>query len=136
MASSTRHFGLRHPAAWLVGMVAALILSTTAAVMWFGSLPPRIVVMSTGQPGSDYAVLATRYRAILQRSGVERRLLPSAGDLQNLQRLSDSRSGVAVGLAQGGLTSEAASSDLRLDFSDLLRGDPAQCLGLIGRIKT
>ena len=102
MASSNRHFGLRHPAAWLVGMVAALILSTTPAVMWFGSLPPRIVVMSTGQPGSDYAVLATRYRAILQRSGVELRLLPSPGDLQNLQRLNDSRSEWRSGLRREG----------------------------------
>ena len=113
MAPSTRRSGLGRPAVWVGGLAAALILLAAAAAIWFGSLPPRVVVMSTGQAGSDYAVLADRYRAILRRSGVELRLLPSAGDLQNLQRLNDPRSGVTVGFAEGGLTSEGASPHLQ-----------------------
>jgi TRAP transporter TAXI family solute receptor len=68
--------------------------------------------MSTGTAGSDFAAYAQQYQAILKRSGVQLRLLPSAGSLDNLRRLEDARSGVSVGFAQGGLTSEAQSPDL------------------------
>ena len=99
---------------WLGGLAAILtILLIVATIGWLRPLPPRVVVMTTGAEGSDYAVLAQRYRAILQRSGVELRLRPSAGDLQNLERLNDPKSGVSVGFAQGGLTSETAAPDLR-----------------------
>lgn len=93
--------------------ILAILLLIVATVIWLKPLPPRIVVMSTGEEGSDYAVLAQRYRTILRRSGIELRLRPSVGDLQNLQRLNDPKSGVSVGFAEGGLTSEAAAPDLR-----------------------
>lgn len=68
--------------------------------------------MTTGAPGSDYDALGLRYRTILKRSGVELQLLPSAGSVENLQRLSDANSGVAVGFAEGGLTNERESPAL------------------------
>ena len=53
---------------WFCVLAAALIvLVAVATVEWLGPLPPRIVVMSTGAPGSDYELLAARYRAILKR---------------------------------------------------------------------
>lgn len=97
---------------WPYALGSALILfAIAAAAVWLG-LPPRVVVMTTGAPGSDYESLAVRYRQVLKRSGVELRLLPSEGGMQNLQRLHDAKSGVAVGFAQGGLTNEAESPDL------------------------
>ena len=91
---------------------AALILVAGAAIaIWLG-LPPRVVLMSSGQEGSEHQALAERYSAILKRSGVELRLLPSAGSVETLQRLNDARSGVAVGFAQGGLTDEVKSPEL------------------------
>jgi TRAP-type uncharacterized transport system substrate-binding protein len=102
------------PALWLYVLTAALIVTAFAAtVVWLGPLPPRVVVMSTGAPGSDYDLLGPRYRDILKRSGVELRLMPSAGGVENLRRLNDPKSGVSVGFAQGGLTNEAKSPDLR-----------------------
>ena len=102
------------PALWLYALAAALIAAAFAAtVIWLGPLPPRVVVMSTGAPGSDYDLLAPRYRDILKRAGVELRLVPSAGGVENLRRLNDRTSGVSVGFAQGGLTNEAKSPDLR-----------------------
>ena len=102
------------PALWLYALAAALIVAAFAAtVIWLGPLPPRVVVMSTGAPGSDYDLLAPRYRDILKRAGVELRLVPSAGGVENLRRLNDRTSGVSVGFAQGGLTNEAKSPDLR-----------------------
>ncbi len=101
------------PALWLYGIVGTLILVAVAAtIAWLGPLPPKVVLMSTGTAGSDYAQYAQQYQAILKRSGVQLRLLPSAGALDNLRRLEDARAGVTVGFAQGGLTSESQSPDL------------------------
>ena len=102
------------PALWLYLIAGALILvATVVTVAWLGPLPPRVVVMSTGTPGGTYDVFAQRYRVILARSGVVLRLVPSAGGVENLARLSDPRSGVTVAFAQSGLTSEAQSPDLQ-----------------------
>jgi len=92
--------------------VAVIVAATVATFMWFDPLPPRVALMTTGPPGSDYAVLGARYQSILRRSGVELRLVPSAGGVENLQRLKDRRSRVSIGFAQGGLTSQAQSSNL------------------------
>jgi TRAP transporter TAXI family solute receptor len=98
---------------WLSAIAGTFILAAlVAAVIGLGPLPPRIVVMSTGTPGSDYDLFARRYQAVLKRSGVQLRLLPSAGAVENLRRLNDPRSNVSVAFAQGGLTSEAQSPRL------------------------
>jgi len=105
---------LGRPTPWLYVLAAAalLVLAVVGIVAWLGPPPPRVVLMSTGAPGSDYALLAERYRTLLKRSGVQLRLVPSAGAVENLQRLNDKRSGVAVAFAEGGLTSESQSPDL------------------------
>ena len=105
-------FGRPTPYLYLLAAAALLVLAIVAIVSWLGPLPPRVVLMSTGAPGSDYALLGERYRTLLKRSGVDLRLVPSAGAVENLRRLSDRRSGVAVAFAEGGLTSESQSPDL------------------------
>jgi TRAP transporter TAXI family solute receptor len=101
------------PARWFYTLAGLLILAALAAtVIWLGPLPPRVVVMSTGTPGSDYDQLGRRYQAILKRSGVDLRLVPSAGGVENLRRLNDPRSDVSVSFAQGGLTSDSQSPGL------------------------
>jgi TRAP transporter TAXI family solute receptor len=101
------------PALWLYAIAGALILiAVVATIAWLGPLPPKVVVMSTGTAGSDFDQFARQYQVILKRSGVQLRLVPSAGAVENLARLNDPRSGVAVAFAQGGLTSEAKSPDL------------------------
>jgi len=100
-------------AAWLYAAAAALILLALAStIAWLGPLPPKVVLMSTGTKGSDYDLFARQYQAILKRSGLELRLLPSAGPIDNLKRLNDPRSGVMVAFVQGGLTSESQSPGL------------------------
>src|SRR5215472_1310907 len=97
---------------WWCGLAAAVILLAVAVTTVWVGLPPRVVLMTSGAPGSDYEALAERYRNILKRSGVELRLLPSAGGVENLRRLNDAKAGVAVGFAQGGLTNGVKSPDL------------------------
>jgi len=107
------HAHAERPMFWLYLLVAALVLvALIITIMWVGPLPARTVVMSTGGPGSDYDELAQRYRAILRRSGIDLKLRPSAGSVENLARLDDPRSGVEVAFVQGGLTSETRSPAL------------------------
>jgi len=101
------------PAFWLYGIATLLILAAfVGTIAWLGPLPPKVVTMSTGTPGSDFDVYGRQYQAILQRSGVQLRLVPSAGAVENLRHLNDPRSGVAIAFLQGGLTSEAQSPEL------------------------
>ena len=98
---------------WLYVVAALLILVAIAATLaWLGPLPSRVVVISTGTPGSDYELFAQRYKTILSRAGIELQLMPSAGGVENLRRLNDPKSGVAVAFAQSGLTSAAQSPEL------------------------
>jgi len=104
---------LVRPSFWMYGIATLLILAAlVAAIAWLGPLPPRVVTMSTGTAGSDFDLYGRQYQAILRRSGVQLRLVPSAGAVENLQRLNDPRSAVAIALVQGGLTSEAQSPEL------------------------
>ena len=113
-AMRSQHPLLGQSALWLYLLAWALVvLSVAATVLWLGPLPPRLVVMSTGAPGSDYDRLGPQYREFLKRSGVQLRLVPSGGAVENLQRLNNPRAGVAIGFAQGGLTDEAKSPELR-----------------------
>lgn len=83
-----------------------------AAVIPLRPLPPRTVIMVTGPEGGAYNEFGKRYREILAREGIELRLLPTAGALENLAALSDPRSGVSVGFLQGGATSAKDSPGL------------------------
>ena len=104
---------VRRQARWFYVTTGVLIaVAFVAAVMLRQPLPPRTVVMTTGTPGSAYEAFAQRYKAILARSNVELRLMPSAGAVENLKRLNDPRSGVSVGFVQGGLTDEEHSPEL------------------------
>jgi TRAP transporter TAXI family solute receptor len=95
---------------------AAVGAVALVAIVWGISLlrplPPRTVTMTTGSEGGSYHTLGKRYREILARSGVKLQLLPSAGGIENLRRLSDPRSGVSVGFMQGGATGDAERKDL------------------------
>ncbi|WP_248353622.1 TAXI family TRAP transporter solute-binding subunit [Anaeromyxobacter oryzae] len=100
--------------AYLV-LLALVGLGFLAGIGWAVSRqarPPRVVVMATGPDGGAYAAYGVRYRQILAREGLEVRLRPTAGDVENLALLRDPRSGVAVALLQAGTTSAQESHEL------------------------
>ena len=97
--------------AMVVFALAALLVATLVATFWRPG-PPDRVVMSTGAEDGAYHAFALRYRAALARAGVELELRPSAGAVQNLERLRDPASGVSVALVQGGLASPDAVDGL------------------------
>src|SRR5262245_39226312 len=105
-----KEFFRRHPLVLLLLAGVLFLGGIVWAVFALGfSLPPRHVVMTTGTEGGAYRTLGERYRAVLARHGVQLELRASAGDIENLKRLRDKDSGVSIGFAGGGLTTEAES---------------------------
>lgn len=90
-------------------VLGAAIVLGVACIVWVvrvigGGLPPRTVVMTTGPEGSAYREFGEKYRAALARNGIDLKLEPSLGNVENLARLEDPSSGVSVGFVAGGMT--------------------------------
>ena len=96
----------------MIAAVLLVVVALWAIVDLLHPMPPSTVVMATGPEGSTYHESGKRYRDLLARSGITVRLLPTAGDLENLARLRDPRSGVRISIVHGGLTSEKESPEL------------------------
>lgn len=98
-------------------LVTLIVLAVVAALGWMtlqaGSpFPPRTIVMATGPEGSAFGEFGDRYRRVLERAGIELRLVPTAGGLTNVALLSDPDSDVSVAFVEGGLTTRDRSPDL------------------------
>ena len=89
----------------LFSVTAILAILVAAGVFIVATLPPRTIVMATGPEGGTNYQLGDRYREFLAKSGIELKLMPTAGSLENLKLLRDSKSGVSVALVQGGAAS-------------------------------
>jgi TRAP transporter TAXI family solute receptor len=99
-ATTARQFLRRH---WLaLALVAAGAAIFAAAVLLLRTMPPSTITMATGSEGGAYHEVGKFYRTILARSGVELRLLPTGGSVENLELLRNPRSGVSVALVQSG----------------------------------
>jgi len=99
----------------VISVLAVVVLATVAlwlAADFFQPMPPRILTMATGPEGGAYSEFGKRYQEILARDGIELRLLPTAGALENLALLRDRQSNVEVGFLQSGITSGKESPDL------------------------
>jgi TRAP-type uncharacterized transport system substrate-binding protein len=111
----TEHLDRRpNRARWVAGIVVTAVV---LAGLWWAlaklhPLPPRVVLMSAGPEGSAYEGFATRYREAFARAGIELRIVPSAGSVENLARLRDPGSAVNIGFVEGGLAGPADGSDL------------------------
>ena len=91
------------------------ILLVSAAAIWAAirliqPAPPSTLTITAGPPGSSFWNAAIGYRRILARNGIKLIVLPSEGSQQNLERLSNEKSGVDVGFVQSGLVVPSADS--------------------------
>ena len=94
------------------------IVLISAAAIWFAirliqPAPPNTLTISAGPPGSSFWNAAQHYKTILARNGITLKILPSAGSLQNLERLSDSKESVDVGFVQSGVSLALPASAAR-----------------------
>ena len=85
------------------------IVAISAAAIWLAirliqPAPPDTLTITAGPPGSSFWNSAQRYKAILARNGVTLKILPSAGSIENLERLSDPNASVDVGFVQSGVS--------------------------------
>jgi TRAP-type uncharacterized transport system substrate-binding protein len=111
LSTFTENFGMsRVAAATTVLFILAVIL---AAVFWsIHSAPPRTLIITSGPPGSSYERNAEKYRDILAKNGVQLKIVPSGGSIENLQRLSDPAFHVDVGFVQTGPSEDANGAKL------------------------
>jgi len=84
-------------------ILAAIALAVTLVAAVWQPAPPSTVVMSTGAEDGAYHAFGKRYQEILARAGVTLVLRPSAGAVENLERLRERKDEVTLALVQGGL---------------------------------
>ncbi len=111
----TRDYRQPHRKYFLIALITVLILTVAAgwvAFTLFNPTPPRTIAMATDPEGSGSAELGKRYQEILARSGVEVRLVPSVGAVENVAHLRDPKSRVSVGIIPSGITDAKRSPDL------------------------
>jgi TRAP-type uncharacterized transport system substrate-binding protein len=98
-------------------IVSMVVAAFTALAIWltFAILrptPPHSVTMATGPDGSFNAELGKRYREIFARDGIDLRLTPTAGAVESVARLNDSKSDVSIAIISGGITNRQDSPRL------------------------
>lgn len=89
------------------GQFLALLFITLTAVIWFTKpAPPRVIEMAAGR-ATDYSYqLALRYVDYFAKNGVELRLIPTQGALDNFERLTSKQDKTQVAILQAGLSDD------------------------------
>ena len=103
------------PRRTLIVTLAALGLLTILLVCLFSMLhplPPRVITMATGPEGSAYETFGKRYKILLAKQGIEVRLVPTKGAVDNFNLLRDDKSGVQAGFVMGGISQETDTTEL------------------------
>ena len=96
-----------------VGPILLIGLVTIWAAFHFvRPAPPGTITITSGPEGSTFQTTAEKYRTILARNGVDLRILPSQGSVENLKRLNDRSFHVDVGFVQGGVSAGMATDNL------------------------
>jgi TRAP transporter TAXI family solute receptor len=87
-------------------VLTLLVLTLLCLAVWYflRPAPPATIVMSTGVAEGAYARHGARYAEFLGRNGVEVVLRPSAGAVENLERLAHGEADVAI--VQTGLATD------------------------------
>ncbi len=104
-----QRFNFRLIAIFLTVLLTIAALVTAFRV--FDPTPPRTVVMSSGPPGSAYAIFAEQYREFFADNNIKLEIRESGGAQENLLRLQKD-SDVDVAFITMGSTSPQASPEI------------------------
>lgn len=105
---------LHRTSVWIALLCTAMLtgLGIWLAFSLLQPTPPRSVTMATDPDDSFNAGAAKRYQEILARSGIELRLVPTAGAIESLARLNDPKSGISIAIVPAGTTTRQDSPGL------------------------
>lgn len=99
----------------------AVLLAIAAfwiAAQYIKPAPPSQAVLGTGADGGAYQRFGALYADVLARFGIRLVTLPSAGSVENLQRLRDPETEIDVAFIQGGAV-EAMENEGLLSLGEL-----------------
>lgn len=99
--TALKKISLRDLLAIIVPSVILLAIALSYTARFIRPAPPNHFVLSSGATGGAYESFALRYRDVLTRYGVDLQLQPSAGAMENLQRLQ--AGDVDAAFLQGGV---------------------------------
>ena len=108
----TQEASARILAPYVLALAVLLALAAWALVHLAEPAPPKVVVMSTGPLDGAYHAFAQRYKAHLAQYGVTLELRPSAGSVENFERLKARKDGVSLALVQGGIANAENAPEL------------------------
>lgn len=98
--------------------LAIVVTFFVVLILFFGVLwvlippPPKVIEMATGFPTGLYYQFGERLKTELAHEGVNLELKTTGGTVDNLALLSDPKSGVDVGMVQGGVADIAKHPNL------------------------
>ncbi|MBI4754225.1 MAG: ABC transporter substrate-binding protein [Betaproteobacteria bacterium] len=107
-----RELSLRDALTVGLPLVLVLVAGFWLAAQFIKPAPPDFLVFSSGGEGGAYQLYAARYQQILSGEGIELRERPSAGSIDNLQRLLDEDGDVDAAFVQGGTGADIATDRL------------------------
>lgn len=80
-----------------------ILLVILVGALWIADpAPPRHVVMATGPAGSSNEALGKKYQAYFAERGIELKLLPTEGSVENIRRLQDPKDPVMAAFVMSG----------------------------------
>lgn len=95
-----------------------VILAFWLAAQYIKPAPPTHVLLGTGNEGGAYQRFGALYSDVLTRYGIRLEAQPSAGSLENLQRLRDPTIALDAAFIQGG-TARPQAGDRLVSLGDL-----------------
>lgn len=83
--------------------IVVILVGLLLLVVFTRPIPPGVVTLAVGQPGSTYEQIGQRYKEIFAREGVTLQLVNTKGSRENLEMAADGSSPVNAGLLLGGV---------------------------------
>ncbi|MHC4830183.1 MAG: TAXI family TRAP transporter solute-binding subunit, partial [Planctomycetota bacterium] len=96
-----------------VGALVLLAFGLVLTTKFVEPPPPQVITLAAGGKGGAYHASASRLSDLLAESGVEARVLETAGSLENADRIRES-GGETFGFVQGGTLDPEVWADLRV----------------------
>jgi TRAP-type uncharacterized transport system substrate-binding protein len=99
-----------------ISMGAAFVLVTAGfflTLQFVDPAPPKKVVIAAAGKDTPYYRLAAQYQRYFAENGVNLEIKETTASFENLKLLTDAKSGVDIGILQGGIASNKDAPDLR-----------------------